>query len=880
MAEDRTAEYRAPEERAPGEQSRRSTSTGTSMLFRLAVRLLWRDWRGGELRLLLVALVMAVTSVTGIALFTDRLEGALLQESATMLGADRVLSGRQPAPEVWLEEARSRGLRTASFVNFSSMAFSEEENLLVAAKAVSEAYPLRGTLEVADQPFVAGEPVQDGPAPGEVWAESRLLSALRVDIGDPVHVGEATFTLTRVLTYEPDRQQGNMLDNAGPRLLFNLDDLDATGVIRPGSRVSYRYLFAGDADQLEAFSAWLEQRSAGEFRLRDIREESQEVDDALQRGQSFLLLGSLFAVVLAGVAIALTARRYSERHFDYVAIMKTLGSTSRQIMTIYLLILLLLLLVAIVAGGMAGYLVHESILWLLAAVLPVTLPSASLLPYLVGAVTALICLLAFALPPLLALRDTSPLRVLRKDIGSGAVRSQLPYWSGGLGVVLLLLWYSRDVVLTVIVVTAVAAVVALVSSLAWVALRSTHVAGSRAGSAWRLAFSSARRHRHQTVLQMLVFSVTLMALLSLTVLRTDLLDDWQAQLPEDVPNHFMMNIAADQVDGMQRYFRENDVRPRPFYPMVSAGLLTINGESARQLWGAGEPRGTVTESAGPAGEEEGDPGDGGTRRIANRQITWSVDLPPDNEVVTGQWWGPEPPPGLVSVEDDYARRLGIEPGDELRFESGGQAFTATVHNLRSVQWDNMQPNFFFIFTPGTLDPAGATYLSTVQLEGAEKELLNPLLREFSSVVVLEVDALLEQIRSIIDQVSSAVELIAVLVLLAGALVLLACVNATLDERFRENAVLRALGARQRLIMSSLVIEFAFIGLVAGVIATLGTEGVLYYLQTEVFGQPFRPHYWAWFAGPISGTVLIGALGAAATRRVVSTSPLIVLREMA
>lgn len=853
---------------------------GLWVLLRLGLRLLWRDWRGGELRLLLLSLIMAVTSVTGIALFTDRLQGALVEESATMLAADRVLGGREPAPDEWMAEARRRGLETASFVAFTSMAFSDEANLLVAAKAVSPEYPLRGMLETSDVPFEPGEPTQEGPRPGEAWVESRLLSALQLEIGDPVYVGESTFTVSRVLTYEPDRQQGNMLENAGPRLLFPLQDLEATGIIQPGSRVSYRYLFAGDEASLQEFSGWLQERSDGEYRLRDIREESQEVDDALQRGQSFLLLGSLFAVLLAGVAIALTARRYSERHFDYVAILKTLGCTSGQVMTLYGMILALLLLVAIAAGSLAGYLVHHLVLWLIAALLPVTLPPGSLAPYLTGAATAVLCLLAFALPPLLALRDASPLRVLRKDIPDGLAASRLPYWAGGAGAVLLLLWFSGDLVLTLLMVVAVAVVVVLVSSLAWLVLRSTKMTGSRAGSAWLLALSSARRRHRQTVLQMLVFALTLMALLTLAVLRTDLLDDWQAQLPEDAPNHFLMNISEPQVTGIRQFFQDNDVTPRPFFPMVSAGLLAINGETMDPRDRDDPGPGTMTESAGSVSEAGEEPEEDRGGRIANRQITWLEELPPANTVVAGQWWGDDPRPGLVSVEDDYAGRLGIEPGDELRFEFRGQEFTAVVHNLRSVQWDSMQPNFFFIFTPGTVEGAGATHLSTVQLDGSEKELLNPLLRNFPTMVVLEIDALLEQIRAIIDQVSAAVELIAVLVLLAGALVLLACVNATLDERFREAAVLRTLGARQRLIMGSLVIEFAFIGLVAGSIATLGCEAVLFYLQTDVFGQSFQPHYWAWFAGPIGGTVLIGALGAAATRRVVRTSPLIVLREMA
>ena len=858
-------------------------------LVRLALRLMWRDWRGGELRLLLLAMIMAVASVSGIAMFTDRLEGALLQESASMLAADRVLSGRQQPPREWLQEASERGLQTAEFVSFTSMAFSDQSNLLVAAKAVSDSYPLRGQLLIADMPFGAPYAASaGGPPVGEVWLESRAFAALDVEPGQTVYVGDGEFTVSRVLVQEPDRQQGGMLDNAGPRLLMHLDDVPATNVIQPGSRVSYRYLFAGDLATLDGFASWVREQAGGEYRLRDIRDESQEVADALARAESFLMLGSLFAVLLAGIAIALTARRYSERHFDYAAILKTLGCTSRQITLIYVTILAGLLVVAVGVGSLLGWAIHQGILTLLAPVLPVQLPAASGVPFVVGAMTALICLFAFALPPLLALRYTSPLRVLRKDVGELPLRTSVPYIFGISGALALILWYSQDVVISAIVVAAVAGVAAVLVTLSYALLRTGAAAGMRAGSAWMLAMSAVRRRRRQSVLQILVFSLTIMCLLTLALLRTDLIDDWRAQLPENTPNHFLMNITADQVEGLTAFAEQQGLESQPFYPMVSAGLVTVNGQPAPAPWDGDDERGgTMTERSRVedgdlAADVDGAEDDEETSaRVVTRQVTWTHRLPPDNEIVAGSWWeASDVAPGRVSIELDYAERLGVQLGDELVFRVGQAEIAATVGSFRTVRWDNMQPNFFFIFSPGTLDFLGATYLSTLLLEGEEKLLLNDMLRAFPTVVVLEVDAIIEQIQTIITQVSSAIELIALLVLAAGALVLLACVNATLDERLRENALLRTLGAGRKLILGSLAAEFAFIGLISGAVATLGAEISLYYLQSSIFQQAFVPHYWAWLAGPVTGTAIITALGILATRRVVNTSPLTVLRQVA
>tara|TARA_B110000483_G_scaffold155406_1_gene184596 strand:- start:2141 stop:4792 length:2652 start_codon:yes stop_codon:yes gene_type:complete len=873
-----------------------------STLFGLALRLLWRDWRGGEIRLLFIALVMAVTSVTGIALFTDRLENALILESANILAADRVLISRQPPPEAILDYAESLGLRTARILSFTSMAFSDSGNMLVAAKAVSSEYPLRGEVIIADEPFIRGFPIVSGPPPGEVWLESRALSALDIDVGDSVFVGEAELTVSKIIIAEPDRQQAGMLDNAGPRLMLSMDDVEQTNVVQVGSRVSYRALFAGEElETLASFSEWISEEYPGEYRIRDVRDESEEISDALNKAESFLLLGSLFAVLLAGVAIALTAKRYAERHYDYVAILKTFGCTSNEIGVIYLAIQSVLVFISIIVGCVLGWLVHHVILRLLQAVITVDLPAAGFEPFVIGSLTAVICLLSFALPPLLALRATPPLRVLRKDLDQQKFGANVPYVFGIGGTIFLVYWYSQSLVLTTVLVTAVAGIALFLSAVSYLLLRSSGSVGMKAGSAWKLAMTAARRRRKQNVLQVMVFSVTIMSLLILTLLRTDLIDDWQGQLPENTPNHFMMNITESQINGIESFFAENGVDSNAFYPLISARVISVNGEipEPEEELNADEERSSITEDA--QSEDEGsrydqarseldaatgnseeaeEQGQGQVQgRLGRRQVTWADDLPPDNLITDGAWWSEAVDAGYVSIEDEYAGWLDIEIGDRVEFDINQQTVFAEVSSFRSVRWDNMQPNFFIIFSPGTINHLGATFISTALMERDQKILLNDLVRLFPTMVVIEIDALIEQIQNIIAQVTSAIELISVLVLVCGALVLLACVNATLDERFHENAILRTLGAGKRLILSSLLIEFASIGALAGIIATIGAEGSLYYLQEEVFEQEFNVHYWVLVAGPLLGMVLIAGLGMNSTRQVVSTSPLNVLRKV-
>ena len=875
-----------------------------SSLFLISLRLLRRDWKGGELRLLFLALIMAVTSITGIALFTDRLEKALLLESANMLAADRIVSGRGDLPREVLTEGQTRGLSTAEVVSFTSMAFSETGNILVAAKAVTDAYPLRGEVIVSEQAFVRGTPIGSGPPQGEVWLESRAMAALDIDIGDFVSVGEAELRVGKIIVAEPDRGGGSMMDNAGPRLMLHMDDLASTNVVQLGSRVSNRYLFAADdISDLDAFEEWFRSRDEwrGRYYIRDIRDESEEVREALERAESFLLLSSLFAVLLAGVAIALTAKRYSERHYDYVAILKTFGCTSSQISFIYLNIQLVLASFAVSIGWLFGWFIHGVILAVLQRLLFVDLPEPGFQPFIVGGLTAVICLLSFALPPLLALRETPPLRVLRKDISQQKIGDNVPYLFGALGALLLVYWYSQDLILTSVLIISVAAIALVLSGVSYFILRTSSSTGMKAGSAWLLAMTATRRRRKQNVLQVMVFSITIMSLLILTLLRTDLVEEWQAQLPENTPNHFMMNITQSQIPGIESFFAQNGIEGNQFFPLVSARVTRVNGDlpSPGDESEVSVSRATLTEGseseepesemalgtnpqtdAPPVNAEDATTGGRRVRgRLSRRQVTWSTDLPSDNMITEGIWWGEESEPGYVSIEQEYAEWLDLELGDRLEFEVNQQIVSAEVSSFRSVRWDNMQPNFFIIFSPGTIDHLGATFLSTALMEREQKILLNDLVRLFPTVVVIEIDALIEQIQTIIIQVTSAIELISILVLLCGALVLVACVNASLDERFHENAILRTLGAGRRLILSSLLIEFASIGVVAGLIATLGAEASVYYLQEEIFEQEFSFHMWTWIAGPTLGMFIIAGLGMNSTREVVSTSPLNVLRRI-
>jgi len=828
---------------------------------RLIIRLAWRDWRSGELGLLLVALMVAITSVTAVALLVDRLQQALLSESADFLAADRYIGGSQPIPEAFREAAAARGLDFVDSLSFPSMVFvGEERNQLVSIKAVGVGYPLRGRLIAADEPFGTGQPVTEVPALGEVWLDSRLFPALGVTVGDEVEVGVARLRVGRVLISEPDRG-GSMFD-LGPRLLMRVEDVPRTEVVQPGSRISYRLLLRGPDDDLEALRE--EIRPEPTYLWRGIRESSPSIGAALDRAESFLLLGGLLGVLLAGVAVALSAHRYARRHYDHVAILKTLGATPAQILRGFLLLLSLVGAVAVVLGLIAGTGAHLAMVAVLQTIMPVTLPLPSARPFLLGAVTGFICAVAFAVPPLLHLYRISPMRVIRRDLGAPPASQVLSYVAAGAGSLGLLIWYTGSLSLTLWTLAGSAMVLILFGAVALLLLRGGRLVGMQAGSGWRLALAGLQRRRRENVAQILIFGLAIMLLLILVLLRTALLEQWRGQLPADAPNHFVMNVVPEQVESLSALLSEQADWRGELFPMIRGRIIEANGIDA-ETW-ENERATTATDEDGP-------------RMRSERNLTWTTELPGDNQLVSGDWWAADDPRALVSLEVDYARSLNLEVGDRLRFDIAGQEVEAEIANLRRLDWESMRPNFFIIFSPGVLEDYPATFLTSFYLEPDRKRFLNELLSAYPTVTVIEVDALIRQIQSIVARVTQAVELVLGLVVAAGCLVLVASIQASRDARLQEHALLRTLGASRRLIRGALAAEFAILGLFSGVVAVVGAEVSAAVLQQQVFQLPFQLHPWLWLWGPLVGAALVFGVGMLGTRKLIASPPMLILRGL-
>jgi len=827
--------------------------------FRLVMRMAWRDWRSGELGLLLVALVLAIGTVTSVSLFVDRLHQALISESANFLAADRYIGSSREIPDEFRDAASARGIIFTDTMLFPSMVFaSDEVNQLVSVKAVAPGYPLRGVLKVSDEPFTPGDVTMALPEQGEIWLDSRLFPSLGISLGDTVEVGFAELKVVKVLTREPDR--GGSLFDLGPRLLMRIEDVPATEVVQPGSRISYRLLLKGDDGALAELKDELP--LLPNFRWVSIRESSPSIGSALNRAESFLLLGGLLGVLLAGVAVALSAHRYARRHYDHVGILKTLGATANQILGGYLALLMAVGAVSVVLGLAGGGALHLIIVALLGSLVPIDLPMPSARPFLLGSATGLICALAFALPPLLHLKNISPMRVIRRDLGAAPASQYLSYGAAAAGSLFLLIWYSGSLWLTAWMLICTGGALLVFGTLATLLLRSGRVVGMQAGSGWRLALAGLQRRHRENVAQILIFGLAFMLLLILLLLRTSLIDEWRSQLPENAPNHFVLNVTPDQVDDLSAMLAEHSERQGGIYPMVRGRAIEANGIDAK-TW---EDEHRSVEGPGP-------------RLRSERNLTWASKLPDDNTVVEGRWWDENETGALVSLEDDYAESLGLGVGDTLRFDVAGQIVDVEITNLRRLNWESMRPNFFIIFSPAALDQIPATYMTSFFLAPEKKRFLNTLLSEFPTITVIEVDALIAQVQSIIERVTQAVELVLSLVVASGCLVLIASIQASRDTRMAEHALVRTLGGSRRLIAGSLAGEFAVLGLFAGIVAVVGSEFTVAMLQTQIFDLPMQMHPWLWLIAPLAGSLLILVVGLFSTRSLVSAPPMLVLRGL-
>ena len=826
-------------------------------LLPLAWRQLLRETRSGEVRVLFFALLIAVAASTAIGYFSARLNGAMLLRATEFLGADLVLSGSSPASQKQIASGIERGLTHAQVVEFSSVIATDQGIQLASVKAASANYPLRGALKSAAKPYAA-EQVSTGPQPGEAWAEARLFAALNLNVGDTIEVGNLALRLTRVLTHEPDRA-GDFY-SLTPRVLMHLDDLEATGVVQPGSRVRYRELWRGEAQALADYRRALEDDKQPHQRMEDARDGNRQIGGALGRAERYLNLASLAAVLLAGVAVALSANRFAVRHFDTGALLRCFGLSRRQTLNLFGLQLALLGLAACLTGALLGWLGQQVLFQLLYGLLPPGVPDGGVLPALAGMGVGLVALAGFALPPLAALGRVPPLRVLRRDLLPVPPSSWLVYGAALVALALIMWRLSLDMKLTLALLGGGLFATLLLGSLLLFALKGLRRLLARASLASRLGLGQLLRHPLAAAGQSLAFGLILMAMALIALLRNELLDTWQNQLPDQAPNHFALNVLPAEKDAFAARLNALSAHTLPLYPVIAGRLTLINGNAVQGI--------VSKESQGERAIQR------------DLSLTWSEQLPEGNQLTAGNWWDASAADQLpgVSVESRLAESLGLHLGDRLTFSIGGMEREARVSSLRQVEWDSFQPNFYMIFQPGTLQDLPATYLTSFYLPPHSEQQLVELARAFPAVTLLQVEALLEQLRSIMAQVSLAVEYVLLFVLAAGMAVLLAGLQATLDERLRQGALLRALGAERRLLVQARCAEFGLLGAASGLLAAVGCELASFLLYRYALELQWQPHPWLLLL-PLIGALLVGAAGLWGTRRALNASPLTVLREV-
>lgn len=822
-------------------------------------KLLKRDWKGGQLGLIAVSLVLAVAVVTSITLVADRVEKALNRETSSFLAADLVINSSKTFENRYLHQAAETNLQTAQIIEFSSMLFNGDNSNLASVKAVESAYPLRGKLTVSDVAFTTNEndwiKTTDTPKPGEVWVGERLIPLLNINLGDLVEVGQAKLKVSKIVISEPDGATG--FSAFGARVLMNMADIEQSKVIQPGSRVRYKLLVAGLEDDVASFSRWVKKQNSPHERLVTPQDSQENLQSTLEKGRQFLLLAGSVGVMLAAIALALASHRYASRHINQVALFKSWGLSAVRIRRLYFLQCALLALISTLVGLIVGWFIHMALLTSIGDLLPQGIPDADFKPLLAAFVTGISCLLGFALPAIWHLPAISPLRVLRRDIDVSVASQSMRLLIGVTVILLLVVWYSGSVSMALFFLGGLL-VVCLASGLLGALLLGLGKKASRwAGSTWRLALANLWRRRSQTLLQMVAFASTTLLLLVMIILRTSLIDDWKAKMPQDAPNHFVVNVAPHEVDPVNALLSNEGFSPDAWFALVRARLTEINGV-------------TLTEAQQRNSES--------VRREVN--LSAADILPLDNKIVKGQWWdelqGSTIEKG-VSVEEVVARDLGLNLGDTLTFSVGGQVLATTVTSIRSLKWENMQPNFYFLFPEGALNNYPNMSITSVYIPRSRKIVVNDVLKQFPTVAIIDLDEIINTVRKIIDRVTLGLELMLLLVLACGGLVMFAAISSSFDERLQESAILRTLGSSQKTILGVLGIEFVLLGFLSGLIAAMGAEGVIYLLQTRMFAIEHHWHPEIWLLGPVGGGLIIGALGLMRSRSIVTVPPLQSLR---
>ena len=823
----------------------------------LAWRLFRREIRSGELRLLFAALAIAVAAVTTVGFFSERLRLALGREAQQLIGGDLVLVADHALPADYAAEASRRGLQQAASFIFPSMVLADGRPQLVDVKAVSAAYPLRGQLGISPEIGSATLPVGHGPARGEVWIDERLASALQGS--RRLQLGGQIFAVTAILTQEPDR--GLNFFSLAPRLMMHADDLAATGLVQFGSRVSYRLLLAGTPGAVAAFRDWLSPRLGRGERLEDVSNARPEIRNALDRAERFLGLAALLSVVLAAVAVAMASRRYLQRHLDACALMRCFGLSQARLLTLHALQFGGLALLAAALGAGLGFAAHYVLIGALGRLLAVDLPPSQGLPLLHGLAVAVVLTFGFALPPLLQLARVPTLRVLRRDLGTVGGAQGLATVAGFLLLAALIVAVAGDRRLGLLAAGGFAIALIVFWGLARGGIALLGAVRRGTGPGWRQGLASLRRHGAANAVQVAALAVGLMAMLLLTVIRTELLGAWQQALPAEAPNRFIINIQPEQRTGVGELLAAAGI-DAPLLPMIRARLVRI-GERP------------VSAADYPDNER--------AQRLVEREfnLSWHAGLPAGNVVTAGRWFQPEEAgQGLASVEAGLATTLGIAVGDTLTFNIAGVEKQLRVSNLRRLSWDSMRVNFFVLTPPGVIEDAPASYITSFHLPPSAAALPQRLLERYPNLTLIDLGAILAQFQSILDRVAAAVRFVFVFTLLAGGVVLYAALLSAFDARRHELAVMRALGASRRQLQSALLLELGLVGALAGLIASLGASALGEAIARQAFQMSLQHSPLTLLFAVAGGAALTMAVGGFAIRRLLNSSPLLALRAAA
>jgi len=831
--------------------------------WRLGWRTLWRDLRSGELRLLIVAVTLAVAALSAVGFFADRLQGGLQRDARQLLGGDAVLVSDNPPPASFMAQARTRGLQTALTVTFPTMGRATDAQggaaKLVALKVVEPGYPLRGSLKVATQPTDVGQATRDIPAPGEAWVDAPLLDALGLRVGDALLLGDSQFRVARIIVIEPDRGGGFM--SFAPRVMVNQQDLAATALVQPASRLTYRLAVAGDARPVAAYVAWadveVKKPETRGLRLESLESGRPEMRQTLERANKFLNLVALLSALLSAVAVGLAARGFAANHLDDCAMLRVLGQSQRTIAWSYAFEFALVGLFASALGVAIGFGVHYAFVALLAGLVDATLPAATLWPVVFGLGMGLTLLCAFGLPPVLQLAQVPPLRVIRRDMGNLKPTSAAALGLGVLGFAALLLAASSDVQLGLIAVGGFGAAVLVFAALSWVAVKLLRQSVNEATAPrWLvLATRQISARPAYAVVQVSALAVGLLALMLLVLLRTDLVDSWRKATPPDAPNRFIINVMPEQNEPFQKAMRDGGVRQYDWYPMIRGRLVAINDKPV-------SPDNYQEDRA---------------KRLVDREfnLSNSAQRPPHNALVAGKWTDEEQ--GAISVEEGIAKTLGLKLGDSLRFDMGGLQTDAKITSLRKVDWGSMHANFFVIYPVSSLPDVPVTYMTAFRAPDTPG-FDNTLVRAFPNVTNVDLSTALAQVQRVLDQVIRAVEFLFGFTLAAGLVVLFAAVTATREERAREYAIMRALGAPATLLRQVQRAELAGVGLLAGFLASLAAVAVGWALARFVFDFAWTSSLWVPVLGALAGAALALAAGWWGLREVLRRPVMLTLRS--